>query len=549
MNIKHILFLLLIGATLSFTACKDDNITDSDITPIGNDDNDPGSDTTSTAGTVTVVFGNGGATVSGTTSKIIASVNGNQVTISNNDSAVVRYELSGSTTNGFFKLYSGKKQVIVLDNVSITNPDGAAINIQGPVDSPNGGKKTTVLVQGDNSLSDGTSYSATPAAEDEKAAFFSEGKLEFCGNGTLTVTAKGKSGITSDDYVYINGPTINVTSSAGHGIRGKDYIQVDDGTVNVTVSANMKKGFSSDSLMRIDGGTITIQVSGNAAYDSDDQEYTGTAGIKADEAFVINGGLLDITNSGIGGKGISCNGTGTFNGGTVTITTTGNNLTTGDISSKGIKCDGDLLFAGSTVSVSSRSHEGIESKGTITVNDGEVYSYSQSDDGINSASTFTINGGFVCGHSSSNDGLDANGNFYIKGGVVYAIGKRSPEVAIDANTERGYKLYVEGGTIIAIGGLERGSSLTQSCYQASTWSKNTWYALTVGDNTYAFKTPSDGGSSLVVSTSSTPTLLSGVSVSGGTPYFQNTFAINPTFSGGSTVNLTNYTGGGGGWWH
>ena len=134
----------------------------------------------------------------------------------------------------------------------------------------------------------------------------------------------------------------------------------------------------------------------------------------------------------------------------------------------------------------------------------------------------------------------------IRGGVVYAIGKQSPELAIDANTEGGYKLYVEGGTIIAIGGLERGSTLTQSCYQASSWSKNTWYALTVDGNTYAFKTPSSGGTPMVVSGSSTPTLTSGVTASGGNSYFDGLLYTNATVSGGSSVTLTNYTGGNGG---
>jgi len=535
------LLIIFFAALLTLTACKKDEIIQTDVTPSENEGEDIISDTTATADTVTIVFGNSGATVTGTSSLVTATVNGNQVTITNSDTSVIRYELSGSTSNGFFKLYSGKKQVIVLNSVDITNPNGAAINIQGPSSSPNSGKRTTIVLNGTNNLADGSSYTSTPSTEDEKAVLFSEGKLVFGGSGSLAVTATGKAGITSDDYILFQEGSIHISSSSGHGVRGKDSVVVAGGSLEISVSANMKKGISSDSIVRIDGGSTVIRITGNTAYDNEDGEYTGTAGVKANTAFVMNGGTLDITNSGTGGKGISCNGTGTFNGGTVTIATTGSNYTAGDVSSKGIKCDGDLLFDGSVVKVTAKSHEGIESKGSITINDGEVYSYSQSDDAINSASTFTINGGFVCGHSAGNDGLDANGNFYIKGGVVYAIGKRSPEVAVDANTERGYKLYVEGGTIIAIGGLERGSSLSQSCYQASSWSQNTWYALTIGNTTYAFKTPSSGGTQMIVSGSSTPSLKSGVSISGGTSYFNETFAVDP-----SNVNLSNYTGNGGG---
>jgi hypothetical protein len=439
-------------------------------------------------------------------------------------------------------VYSPKKQAIILNGLSLTNKSGAAINNQGK-------KRCFVVVKGTNTLADGSSYTDTPSSEDEKAAFFSEGQLIFSGDGSLTVNAKGKAGITSDDYVrFMSSPTVKVVSSAGHGIRGKDAVIVSNGILNAEVSASMKKGVTSDSLVCIDGGSTTIKVTGSAAYDSDDAEYTGTAGIKADMRFEINGGSLTITNSGAGGKGISGDAVGYFNGGSVKVTTTGSNYgsSSNSVSAKGIKFDGNLYFNGGTVFVSCSAHEGIESKGTITVTNGVIYSYSAADDAINSASTFTIEGGKVCGYGVRNDGLDANGNFYIKGGLVYAIGSTSPELAIDANTEGGYKLYVQGGTIIAVGGLESGASLTQSCYSASSWSKSTWYSLTVGSDVIAFKTPASGGTPLVVSGSPTPTLKSGVTVSGGTSLFEGIVTTGGSVSGGSSVSLSSYTGGNGG---
>ena len=115
-------------------------------------------------------------------------------------------------------------------------------------------------------------------------------------------------------------------------------------------------------------------------------------------------------------------------------------------------------------------------------------------------------------------------------------------MAIDANTEGGYKLYLTGGTVVAVGGLENGSQLTQSCYQSS-WSANTWYALTVGNSTFSFLTPSSGGSGLVVSAASQPTLQSGINMSGGTAYFGGLGVTGTTVSGGSSVTLSTYTGG------
>ena len=500
--------------------------------------------------TIQIVFADGGAQVTGDINNTV-TVDGNHVTVNNTTDEKVIYELSGKSQDGSVKLYSSKKQALVLDGLDLSSTRGAAINNQGK-------KKCFVVVKGTNALKDAASYTSTPADEDEKAAFFSEGQLVFSGDGTLTVTAQGKSGITSDDYVhFMESQVVNVTSGAGHGIRGKDAVIISDGTVSVSVSANMKKGITSDSLVCINGGSTVINVSGGAAYDSEDAEYKGSAGIKADCLFEINAGSLTVTNTGTGGKGISGDMTGSFNGGYVKVVTKGSNhgqsssnrygsSSSNSVSAKGIKFDGNLFFNGGTVIVNCAAHEGIESKGNITVTDGVVYSYSAADDAMNSAGTFTIQGGYVCGYAVRNDGLDANGNFYIKGGTVYAIGTTQPEVAIDANTEGGYKLYVTGGTLIAIGGLESGASLSQNCYQASSWTRNTIYSLTVGSDVIAFRTPSSGGTPLVVSGSSAPVLMTGVNATDGAAIMEGMIITDASASGGSQVSLSSYTGGNGG---
>lgn len=543
----------LLFAALALVGCGKDNITDVD-----NLEADDTSEVTEERAVDIVFSSSSNATVSGTDDELTATINGNDVTIVYTGTDVVQYNLSGTTSDGFLKIYSARKQKIVLNNVNITNPYGAAINVQGSLASPNSGKAVYVTVQGSNSLTDGSSYTNTPSNEDEKGVLFAEGQIILSGNGSLSVTAKGKAGIASDDFVHVMAsPTISVSSSAGHGIRANDYVQISDGSLNINVSADMKKGISCDSLVLIDGGTTTINITGGTAYDSDDSEYKGSAGIKADVLFSMKDGALTITNSGIGGKGINCDGAGSFEGGTVDITCTGANYgssgggwggggnSSSSVAAKGIKCDGDITVSGGAITVKVSKHEGIESKSTITISDGQVYSYS-SDDAINAAGDLTISGGYVCAHSTGNDGIDANGNMYIQGGLIYAIGTTSPEVAIDVNSESNKKLTFTGGTLIAIGGLERGSSLSQSCYSASSWNRNTWYGLTVGGTTYAFKTPSSGGTPLVVSGSSTPTLASGISVSGGTSYLNDMVNIGGTVSGGTNVSLSSYTGGNGG---
>ncbi len=506
MKIRTLFGVMLV---LAAVGCSKDNITTT--TEAGTDDDS----NIVTTDTISVVFsGSGNATVSGGSSEQTVAIDGNGVTIVNSSSNAITYNLSGSTSNGYFKLYSGKKQQIHLNSVSITNPSGAAINVQGAQDGSATGKAVNLVLSGSSTLTDGSSYTNTPDDEDEKAALFSEGQIVISGDGSLTVNAKGKSGIASDDYVNITSGTITVASTASTFVSNGDTTKV--------------------------------------------------AGIKAKDSFIMTDGTLNVTCSGTGAKGLSGDGTAVFYGGTVEVTVSGNNFgsssgggwggssSSSAVQAKGVKFDGDITFNGGTVVVKCSKHEGIETKGTLTVNGGHIYSYSAADDAINSASTMTINDGYVCAHATSNDGFDANGNCYINGGVVYAIGASSPEVAIDANTESGYKLYVQGGTLVAIGGLESGSTLSQSCYQASSWSKSTWYALTVGSTTYAFKTPTSGGTPLVVSGSSTPTLQSGVTTSGGTSYFEGTMIIGASVSGGSSVSLSSYSGGnsgggGGGW--
>ena len=139
----------------------------STTTPVEYDEEDDVAGT-EFARTIIITFSNtGDATVSGDENGIV-TVSGNQVTVDNTTTKEkVKYELRGSTSNGFLKIYSNNKQALVLNDVSITNPNGAAINNQGK-------KRCFVIVNGTNTLADGTTYTATPAEEDEKAAFFGE---------------------------------------------------------------------------------------------------------------------------------------------------------------------------------------------------------------------------------------------------------------------------------------------------------------------------------------------------------------------------------------
>ena len=429
-------------------------------------------------------------------------------------------------------------------------------------------------------------------------------------NATINITKAVGDGINCEQFFQMTSGTINIQGVGDDGIQcdiedsttgstgetidheGEDSgnVYIEGGTLAISVTANAAKGIKSEGDMHISGGEATITTSGGGLWDSDKSKTKASSCLSADGNMVFSGGTFNLTSTGNGGKGISVDGTMTISDGTIIIKTSGQavgasssgTLTTisnaqsldrysSDYKSspKGIKADGNMLISGGSINVTTTGcgGEGIESKGTLDITGGQI-TVNAYDDGINSSSHMTISGGYIYSRATNNDGLDANGNLYIKGGLIYAIGTTTPEKSIDANTEGGYKLYIQGGTIIAVGDLENGASISGgTCKYTTSWTATSWYALYNGDTLVgAFKTPTKssgggggwngpggggpGGNSsqkLIVYTSSTPTLKSGIAVTNGTEYFDGMANIGGTISGGSNVSLSNYSSGGG-WW-
>ena len=436
-------------------------------------------------------------------------------------------------------------------------------------------------------------------------------------NSTINVLGAVGDGINCEQFFLMESGTINISGIADDGIQcdiedpetgstgettdhededsGNMYIS--GGTINIAVTGIACKGIKSEGNIAISDGTITVTTSGNGKWDTDDLETKASSCINSDANITISGGTLNLTSTGSGGKGIKCDSLLTIDGGTIVIATSGglyyNNGTTENLnytgntdnvssnyysSPKGIRAGtktesgsgwnvtytyaGGIVINGGKIVVSTagRNGEGVESKNTLIINNGEVV-VNAYDDAINAASDLTVNGGLIYARATNNDGIDANGNVYIKGGIVYAIAANSPEVAIDANTEGGKKLYISGGTIVAVGNLESGASITGgTCKQTTSWTANTWHALyNGGELVFVFKTPNKsnsggggygpggGGSSqkLVVYTSSTPTLKSSVTP-GGTEVLEGLGYYPATATGGSNVSLSNYSSSGGG---
>lgn len=503
------------------------------------------------------------ATVTGEVAGVNVAVSGGHVTVVSTVKGV-RYTLSGSTSDGSFKLYGESKYALRLAGVSITNPTGAAINSQC--------KKRGYIEMADgtwNTLQDGSTYD-TPLDEDMKATLFSEGKLLFSGSGHLKVLANCKGGITSDDYILFRpGNNIYIKNTASNGIKANDAILMRGGVINVECSGVAAKGMKSEGYIQIEGGRFTAITTGGGEWDSDDGEVNGSAGIKCDSTFSISSGTLCLKSTGQGGKGISCDQTMHFDGGTVKVITTGTVYSYGRYSTspKGIKGDSDIYFAGSNVMVRAtggENSEGIESKGKIYITDGqvEVYSY---DDAINAKSHIAISGGRTFAYASNNDGIDSNGTIAISGGTVVACGTTSPDEGIDCDQNT---FTITGGTVVGIGGTTStpSSSSTQpvAIVGGSSLSNGSYIALAGNDgsNIFALAVPRSYSSyTLLVSSPSLTkggkcTLTTGATVSGGSSF--DGLVTGASVSGGSTLasltlsniittyNFTNTQPGGGG---
>ncbi|MGI6223901.1 MAG: carbohydrate-binding domain-containing protein [Prevotella sp.] len=307
------------------------------------------------------------------------------------------------------------------------------------------------------------------------------------GDDGIQVSASDDSTDENNGQVLLNGGTLNVTISAEDvkAVKCDSSMTITDDagyntTVNITCesTAYAAKGLKSGGDMTITGGTFTISTAGKGVWDEDDSSASACAALKSDGDMNISGGTFQLTATGSGGKGINVDGTLDISGGDFTISTSGglyyndgtneNSNYTGDTdnisddytsSPKGIKVDGNVTISGGTIDVTTTGNngEGIESKAVMTISDGTI-TVNSYDDGLNSSSHLYISGGTVTVVAANNDGIDANGNIYISGGTVAAYGASGAECGIDA--AEGYGIYITGGTVLGVGGSSSTPSST-----------------------------------------------------------------------------------------
>ena len=246
--------------------------------------------------------------------------------------------LSGSTNDGSLLVFRDKKYGIQLNGVSITNPDGPAINNQCS-------KALYLEVVGGavNTLTDGTAYDETKDYQ-QKGALFSEGQIFFSGAGELTVTGNCKNAIACDDYIIIDGwPIITALSSTGHGIKVNDGIWINGGTLEIKVTADGARGIKSDTEVVLTRGDVHIETTGDCVYDEEEGDYSSAACIKCETGFTMTAGTLAMESSGDGGKGVNCADVVTVKGGIFSAITTGDSE---NGKPKAVKGDKGIVLSG-----------------------------------------------------------------------------------------------------------------------------------------------------------------------------------------------------------
>ncbi len=347
---------------------------------------------------------------------VSVSVSGADVIVnSTSDISNINYVLSGTTSDGMFKIYSDSTRIdLRLNNVNITNANGPAINVQSD-------KRVTVYLEDGtmNILGDGVTYAASPNGEDQDAAFFSEGQLVFEGNGTLVINGIGadEHGLRSDDYIKINSGNIVVNSAVKDGIHANDgffmtggsvdvtstsdgidgsdgtveitggniailntvsdkcamkcdsTLYISGGSINITVEGDQSKGLDSGQEVMITGGILDITTTGGVVLEPYGLGYDPSycTAIKADNEVLIESCTITINTSGIAGRGISCDSLIVMNSGTVEITSSGDgNTYTDELGETDvyhgpcIKADYDLTVTGGELTL---NHSGAAGKG------------------------------------------------------------------------------------------------------------------------------------------------------------------------------------------
>ena len=208
---------------------------------------------------------------------VVITQNANHITItSTHETADLKYQILGTTSNGSVNISSTKSIVLVMSHANITNPTGAAISLNEKT------KTVMYLSEGTvNTLSDGV-------ASGDKGALCSNKSLTIAGTGSLNVNGYQKHGIYVDATLTVESGIINIAQASSDGIHTNHYVQ-NGGIITIIAESD---GIDASKDISLNGGDLAIVAA------TDDVK-----GLKAN-ALTINDGVYSITVSGKQSKAI-----------------------------------------------------------------------------------------------------------------------------------------------------------------------------------------------------------------------------------------------------
>ena len=412
----------------------------------------------------------------------------------------VEFVLRGRADEASFELYSDNSPLITFESLTLFSRQSSAVVVTSPstvfmrgadesinyimdgtpgVEPLNAKKASAVQINGTAVLCGGN----IAVRSERKAAVQATGALLIDGVN-LSVELSRADGVVADSGVLVNSGSMSISSwkdaikskagnvvllggnmmlngmgEKGDGVQARNILLY-DGNMTVETKGAAARGLNSKGAVYIFGGKLDVRTWGDALFATKKLDYSSSACIKAETDFYMCGGNVKLNNSGVGGKGINCNGLMQIDNGQLFVRNDGADIVhsiypDAHSSAKGIKCDSTMLIKGGKIEVlvfgKGERCEGVEAKYDMILRGDTtsllVYAY---DDAINSGKTLYVEGGNIYAYSVTNDAIDSNDAINISGGNLFACGSFTPEQGIDTDYENRYT--VTGGNVIAMGG-------------------------------------------------------------------------------------------------
>ena len=412
----------------------------------------------------------------------------------------VEFVLRGKADEASFELYSEKSPLLTFENLSLFSRASTAVSVTSPsimylrgadesinyimdgtpgVEPKNIKKAAAVQINGTAVLCSGN----IALRSERKAALHATGALLIDG-ANLSVEMTRTDGVIADSGVVVKSGNLNVSSwkdaikskagnvillggnielnglgEKGDGVQARNILLY-EGNMLVDAKGAAARGINSKGAVYIFGGKLDVKTSGDALFATKKIDYSSSACIKAETDFYMGGGNVKLYNSGVGGKGVNCNGLMQVDGGELSVCNYGEDIVhpiypDAHASAKGIKCDSTMLIQGGKIEVlvfgKGERCEGVEAKYDMILR-GENTSIAiyANDDAINAGEKLFVEGGNIYAYSVANDAIDSNDAINISGGNLFACGSFKPEQGIDTDFEN--RFTITGGTVISMGG-------------------------------------------------------------------------------------------------